>query len=50
MMETTPTTPPTSLEVSESKLLLEILIVTLDAPAHFGNVNEILLNRLFRQS
>jgi len=47
MMETT---PPTALEVSEAKLLLEILIVTLDAPAHFGNVNEMLYSCFFRQS
>src|ERR1700722_15496457 len=33
-------TPPTPLEVSKAELLLEILVVTLNAPAHFGNVNQ----------
>jgi len=42
-------TPPTPLEVSKAKLLLEILVVTLNAPAHFGNVNEMFDNRLFWQ-
>jgi hypothetical protein len=42
-------TPPTPLEVSKAKLLLQILVVTLNAPAHFGNVNEMFDHRLFWQ-
>ena len=40
-------TPPTRLEVSKAKLLLKIPVVTLNAPAHFGNMNEMFDNRLF---
>ena len=42
MMKTAPAAP---LEVSEAKLLLEILIITLDAPTHFCDVNEVLHSR-----
>ncbi len=41
--------PPTSLEVSKAELLLEVLVVTLNAPAHLGNVNEMFDRRLFWQ-
>ncbi len=33
--------PPTPFDVSKAKLLLEVLVVTLNAPAHFGDVHEI---------
>src|ERR1700741_504518 len=36
------TAPSTALEMAESDLLLEFLIVTLDAPAQFGEVDQIL--------
>jgi len=32
--------PPAPLIVAKTDLLLEFLIVTLDAPAHFGKINE----------
>lgn len=38
-------TPPTSLEVSKAELLLEILVITLDAPVHFGSMNEMFDSR-----
>ena len=38
MMEATPAAP---FKVSESHLLLEFLIVALDAPAQFGGVDQI---------
>ncbi|MGF6292770.1 hypothetical protein OKW50_007897 [Paraburkholderia youngii] len=41
--------PPPPLEVSKAELLLEILVVTLNAPTHFGNVNEMFDSRLFWQ-
>src|ERR1700738_1199846 len=34
--------PASALEVSQSKLLLQLLIVTLDAPAQLGQVDETL--------
>src|SRR5262245_26183995 len=37
MMEATPSAP---LVVPETDLLLELLVVALDAPPHFGNVHE----------
>ena len=37
MMEAAPSAP---LVVAETDLLLEFLIVTLDAPAHFGKIDE----------
>jgi len=33
--------PSASLEVSEANLLLEFLIVALDAPAQFGGIDQI---------
>jgi len=41
--------PPTPLEVSKAELLLQILVVTFNAPAHLGNVNEMFDSRLFWQ-
>ncbi len=38
MMEAT---PPTSFIVSESDLLLELLIIALDAPAQLGGIDQI---------
>jgi hypothetical protein len=32
--------PPTSFEVAEPHLLLELVIIALDAPAQFGDVDE----------
>jgi hypothetical protein len=32
--------PPTSFEVAEPLLLLELVIIALDAPAQFGDVDE----------
>ena len=42
-------TPPTPLEVPKTEFPLEILVVTLNAPAHFGNVNEMLHRRVLWQ-
>ena len=42
-------TPPTPLEVPKAELLLEVLVVTLNTPAHFGNVNEMFHRRVFWQ-
>ena len=33
--------PPAPLIVAKTDLLLELLIVTLDAPAHFGKIDEL---------
>ena len=38
MMEAAPATP---LIVAETDLLLELLIVTFDAPSHFGKIDEL---------
>ncbi len=43
-------TPATSFEVSQAKLLLEILIVPLDTPAHLGNMNQTFERRVWGQS
>jgi hypothetical protein len=42
-------TPSAPVEVPKTKLLFEILVVALDAPPHFGNVNEPLCRCIFGQ-
>jgi hypothetical protein len=42
-------TPPAPFEVPDAELLFEILIVTLNAPVHFGKVNEMFHKRIWWQ-
>ncbi|SFW91044.1 hypothetical protein SAMN03159408_07152, partial [Burkholderia sp. NFPP32] len=40
-------TPATSFEVSQAEFLLEILIISLDTPAHLGNMDHAFERRVW---